>query len=415
MSKHHEKRQVQITNVTTGQTRLSEPMPVQGPRTEAETDSVVSQDAESAPVVMVQQEEIGSPDEKKSTPKKSKPEIETLEQFIFYVYSRKGQRVSLSSKVERQIAENPRLNDEAVLRLLGIALADEWLAVPRELLLISREVVGFPALREAFTSFVMDVMLKHPAFASESLQATVRHLPDAPSPFETLTMLSTWQPVPKKAEDDKELAFKPAEVHAGRRNAVNLLVTWFYCHRSLNLEELAGLLMQVSWQESGRTLETDADKIRALTSLEDSAVLGWLGQRWCQQMMDARNAQAHSVRELESTRAQVEALNAEITQLRSDLVDRDAQLIISREQSIQALTELTTRHAAEAMHLSHEIETLRGRLVRRLNESTEMLEVGLSALRSNTPNINVMVQRAEQVVDALRSELKSLGSDENAQ
>jgi hypothetical protein len=64
--------------------------------------------------------------------------------------------------------------------------------------------------------------------------------------------------------------------------------------------------------------------------------------------------------------------------------------------------------------LSHEIETLRGRLVRRLNESTEMLEVGLSALRSNTPNINVMVQRAEQVVDALRSELKSLGSDENA-
>lgn len=415
MSKYFEKRQVQITNVTTGETRLSEPIPVQGTRTEPEIESVVAQDTEPTPSAAVEQEGISSSDEKKNlAPKKPKPEIETLEQYISYVYSRKGQRVALSSKVERQIAENLRLNDEAMLRLLAIAAADEWLAVPRELLLISRDVVGFPALREAFSSFVMNVMLNHPAFDSESLKATVRYLPDAPSTFEALATLLKWQPAPKKDRSGKDVAFKPAEVESGRNNAVNLLVTWFYCHRSLSLEELAGLLMQVSWQESGRSLETDVAKLRALTALDDSAVLGWLGHRWRQQMMDARNAQAHAQSELESTRAQVEALQVQFNQLTIDLFDRDAQLTNLREKSANALAELETNHAAEKMHLSHEIESLRGRLVRRLQESTEMLEVGLSALRSNTPNINVMVQRAEQVIDALRSELKSLEGDGNA-
>ena len=415
MSKQFEKRQVQITNVTTGETRLSEPTPVQVTRTEPEIGSVVSQDTEPAPSAGDQQEVMISPDEKKnSPPKKPKPEIETLEQFISYAYARRGQRVSLSSKVERKIAENPRLNDEAMLRLLAIAAADEWLAVPRELLLISREVVGFPALREAFASFVMNVMLNHPAFASESLKATVRYLPEAPSIFEALATLSKWQPFTKKDQDGKDVTFKPAEVEAGRNNAVNLLVTWFYCHRSLNLDELAGLLMQVSWNESGRTLETDAAKLRALTALDDTAVLGWLGQRWRQQMMDARYAQAHAQSELDATRVQVQTLDVQINQLNCDLEDRDANLTNLREQSTQALYELATNHAAERMHLSHEIEALRGRLVRRLNESTEMLEVGLSALRSNTPNINVMVQRAEQVVDSLRTELNSLEGDGNA-
>ncbi len=415
MSKQFEKRQVQITNVTTGETRLSEPMPVQVTRTEPGAESVVSQDTEPAPSAGDQQEVMGNPHEKKNPlHKKPKPEIETLEQFISYAYARRGQRVALSSKVERQIAENPRLNEESMIRLLAIAAADELLAVPRELLLISREVVGFPALREAFTSFVMNVMLNHPAFDSESLKATVRYLPKASSTFEALATLSKWQPVPKKDQGGKDVAFKPAEVEAGRNNAVNLLVTWFYCHRSLSLEELAGLLMQVSWQESGRSLETDVTKLRALTGLGDSAVLGWLGHRWRQQMMDARNAQAHAQSELESTRAQVEALEVQFNQLTMDLIDRDAQLTNLREQNAKALTELATNHAAEKMHLSHEIEALRGRLVRRLNESTEMLEVGLTALRSNTPNINVMVQRAEQVVDSLRTELNSLEGDGNA-
>jgi hypothetical protein len=415
MSKHQEKRQVQITNAATGETRLSEPIPVQGSRAEVEIEPVASKHTESAFIDVAQHSVVASFDEKQvSVPKKPKPEIETLEQFITYVYSRKGQRVALAPKVERQIAENPRLQDEAMSRLLAIAAADEWLAVPRELLLISREVVGFPALKEAFTSFVMNVMLKHPAFASESLQAAVRHLPEAPSPLDALTSLSQWQPRPDKSEEGKDVTFKPAEINKGRRNVINLLVTWFYCHRSMNLEELAGLLMQVCWLESGRTLETDLDKLWALTSLDDSAVLGWLGQRWRQQMMDARLAQTHAIRELESARAHVEALDAEIIQLRSDLVEHDAQLTGLRAQSTQKITELTTSHTDEKMHLSHEIEALRGRLVRQLNESAEMLEVGLSALRNNTPNINVMVQRAEQVVDALRSELKSLGSDGNA-
>ena len=58
--------------------------------------------------------------------------------------------------------------------------------------------------------------------------------------------------------------------------------------------------------------------------------------------------------------------------------------------------------------LQHELEQLRGRLIRQLTDSADMLDVGLSALRKDTPRVPVMVERAEVVVDTLRAEVKRL-------
>jgi hypothetical protein len=58
--------------------------------------------------------------------------------------------------------------------------------------------------------------------------------------------------------------------------------------------------------------------------------------------------------------------------------------------------------------LRHELEQLRGRLIRQLTDSADMLDVGLSALRKDTPRVPVMVERAEVVVDTLRAEVKRL-------
>ena len=46
--------------------------------------------------------------------------------------------------------------------------------------------------------------------------------------------------------------------------------------------------------------------------------------------------------------------------------------------------------------------------MRRLDDAVETLEVGLSALRNKTPRVEVMLERAELVVDALRAEIKNL-------
>ena len=47
-------------------------------------------------------------------------------------------------------------------------------------------------------------------------------------------------------------------------------------------------------------------------------------------------------------------------------------------------------------------------MVRRFDDSVEMLEVGLKALQNNTPRTEVMLERAEHVVEALRAELGNL-------
>jgi hypothetical protein len=74
----------------------------------------------------------------------------------------------------------------------------------------------------------------------------------------------------------------------------------------------------------------------------------------------------------------------------------------------QALQDAEMRHKQDRTHLVYELEQLRGRLIRRLEESTDLLSVGLSALRKETPRIAVMDERAELVIDALRNELDRL-------
>ena len=90
---------------------------------------------------------------------------------------------------------------------------------------------------------------------------------------------------------------------------------------------------------------------------------------------------------------------------------RDAlqvELDALRERTAAEMAELRRVHDVERTHLHHGQEQLGGRLVRRLDEAVETLEVGLSALRNKTPRVEVMLERAELVVDALRSEIKNL-------
>jgi len=67
-----------------------------------------------------------------------------------------------------------------------------------------------------------------------------------------------------------------------------------------------------------------------------------------------------------------------------------------------------TDHAEEIIHLRHENDRLRGRLVNRLTESIYMLDTGLSALRKDTPRIAVTLDRVEHVLEVLRGELEML-------
>lgn len=444
MNNDPKKRQIPVTYSNSGQTRLSEPVAVHAPRqsTDGETrtkpediesdspiHSEISAVAQSDSMPASSEANNALPDgliaeeavsrETDQTPKtntpvetnqkaagssKPKVDIQTLEQFIEYAYSRKGQRVILKSKTENLIAQEPRLDEAAKVRLHTIAASDLLLAVPRQLLLVSFDIDGFPALRAELSSFVSNVMLRAPVFADARVQGALRNLPDAISVVDALVAVMQFTP----GESDSKDPLKGAELQVLRRNAANLFVTWLANNRGLNSEELAALLFQGVWQPAARELSDDSARLRALTEVEQAAGVGLACMRFRQQAIDARAAQDQALREANELR--VRLANTEIQRQQAE-EQRDAlqhELETLRAQMTAEIAELQRKHSEERTHLHHGQEQLGGRLVRRLDDAVETLEVGLRALQNKTPRIEVMLERAELVVEALRAEIKNL-------
>jgi hypothetical protein len=250
-------------------------------------------------------------------------------------------------------------------------------------------------------------MLRHPAFASADVQAALRNLPEAPPASEALLAVLAYAPTVVEGKEP----LKPADLQSLRRNAAHLLATWLAGTRGLNADDMASLLFQAIWAPAARELADDNARLRALTEVEQPAGVGLACQRFRQQAIEARAAQDQAQREVSGLRQQVAGLDAQHQQVQSELEAARAELMALRESTAAELTELRNQHEVERVHLRHGQEQLRGRLVRRLEESLEMLEVGLTALRNKTPRVEVMVERAEHVVDALRAETTNLKGD----
>jgi len=339
--------------------------------------------------------------------KTGKKEIKSVEEFIEYAYSRKGQPLKLNPKVEKQLVQHSRLDDEALERLLDIAKLDKLLAVPRQLLLLSRDIVGFPTLRSTFDSFIEKVMFDHPIFSDENTQKTLRNLPEAPSIVTTLAKISEFTPLKEATRD----TYKDSELKILRRNATNLFIAWLACYRGMSLDELTALLFDVIWLPASKRLTDDNSRLRALTEIEQISSAGLACSRFKTQAQEARVLLERSQSEVLKLKAQISEAETLRLKLQESYKTLESELKTLREQSAAQIDELQRKHAQERTHLHHDREQLGGRLVRRLTDAVETLEVGLSALKHTTPRIPVMLERAEIVVDALKLEIKNLEED----
>ncbi|QDZ26593.1 hypothetical protein [Noviherbaspirillum sp. UKPF54] len=444
MTDETQKRQVRIFNTKTGEARLSEPVPVHGQRA-AEGDEPLADipqepnmtpggrvpqpgdDVSTRPNVAepsgnadashdsggavsvgshvgnvpLERNAVGKGDAKAG---KAKADIETLEQFIAYAYSRKGKRVTLQPKVERLIAQNPRLDEAALSRLATLASADIALAVPRQLLLVAKEINGLPVLREAIKSFVKEVMLQNPVFVDSEIRAVMLNQPDAPPATRALAAVRKY--VPPTVNQDK--GPKPGELQELQLNAVYLLATWMALHRGIAFDELLNLLLQSVWQPSARELTDDTARLRALTELTQPAGVGFACERLRQRMDEAGTARDQAQRECTTLRDRVSTLEVELQLAKERAESLEEELSAMRERYTAELAALQRHQEGERTQLVHELEQLRGRLARRLGESVDMLAVGLSALRKEPPRIEVMDERAEHVIDSLRKEQEQL-------
>lgn len=79
-------------------------------------------------------------------------------------------------------------------------------------------------------------------------------------------------------------------------------------------------------------------------------------------------------------------------------------------RTTEILEALLRKQDDERILLQHQIDHLRGRMIRKLTESIDMLTIGLSALRKDNSSrrILVMQERAEHVIDTLRDEVQKL-------
>lgn len=336
--------------------------------------------------------------------KRAKSEPETLAQVLEYAYGRKGQPLTLKPKVEKQVAHNPQLNDLELSHMLQLARSDKLLVVPRQILLLSQDVRAFPSLRVALTSFVSNVMLSHPVFSDTGVQRAIRNLPEGLQPADALARVANFEP-----SSNTEIALmKGSDLRDLRCNAVNLFIAWLAVNRSLSSEELSTLLFQVIWQPAAKDLADDNLRLRALTDITQTAGVGLACHRFRQQAIEVRAQQDQTQREATNLRDRLATAEAQLSETSEQLAAVQVELEALQESSSAEIGELHHQHAVDRTHLQHKLEQLRGRLVKRLTDSIEMLDVGLSALCKDTPRVQVMTERAEHVIDALRAEVQEL-------
>lgn len=435
-------KRVRIVDRYTGEVRYSDPMKRHLP-SRSEVESAVSQGAveqpqpraaqltdeqqpapklqqmpdqppatESAPAVAAPETgpaEPGNSGSEAKAPAKSKPEIETVEQFIAHAYAMKGRKVTLRAKVERACAEEPSLTGESLARLARLAQEDRLFAVPRQIFLASREVQGYPALRATLRTFVRDVMLSHAQFGRPELVAAIRNLPEAPVPARALAMVvEAMQPSPSSEAEGDGHGLKPSEFDELRTNSTYCLAVWLADAKGLTLTELTEALNFALWGPRALRVEHENTKLRELTEIGHLAGVGLASQQYRQQVSEKAVLADKFAREATTARERAAVLEAELERATDELAQVRLELARVRSEDLAALNALRETSGHELAHLRDDFEQLRTRMLRRLVGDVEQLEVGLSALRGTEPRVHVIQDRVERVVDALRLEVNKL-------
>lgn len=410
----NEEKRIPVTNAKTGEVHYSDPAPRGAPQKQA-----TSEQQERPAKDHVADEEVGGPTQAtnsaataatgaagKRGKSKTKAEITTLEQFIAHAYALKGRKVPLKAKVERQIAQDPRLSEEARQRLKEVASKDTTLAVPRQLLLAVRQVIGYPGLRGAIRDFVRDTLLMHPIFLHERIDAAIRNLDEAPGPGELLKQIAATEA--KDLPPEIVGTIKATEFEQLRTNAVYCMAIWLAESRGLSVAAVTDVLFTSLWAPKAQQLVAEASKLDAVSSIAELAGVGLACDEYRRLAQDRLRASESAINEAEALRGRVQSLEADLDALRLKVSELEETSEAERQAHKGELDSLRVATETEAAHLRNDLELQRTRLLRRLKSDVHLLEEGLQALTRPEPKVHVMVDHAERVTDALRQEIKNL-------
>ncbi|MGZ0080048.1 hypothetical protein [Methylomonas sp. YC3] len=338
----------------------------------------------------------------------SKIEIHSLSEFIEYAYIRKGQRISGTfNKAEKAICQDYLVSPEKMAKLLDYANSDVLLAVPKELLLISREIVGYPRVKSEIRSFVEKVLKRHFLFAEEELSLVLNNHPHAISPEDALNKLAKAE-LPKSENSTENSNTKSLNLEQLKINAVYCLATWLVETRSYSIEKIMQMIYSALWKSSIPESLDDTEKLKTLTEIDNIKSAGFIYSTLKKEAERNAALTEKALRAQESLAEELKTLNAEIENLKLIQSEKDSKI----QRLTDALELEKNAHTHARIHLGDDKEQLRTRLLRRLKTEANLLQEGLHALRRDPPKIHVMDDHAERVLDGLFKEIKELESED---
>lgn len=338
--------------------------------------------------------------------RKPKVTVESIEQLINLAYQKKGKPIPLSKSLSRKLGDAPPMADFERERLLTIAQKDINLAVARQLLVTAISLAPTNKLREILRCFVRDVLLKHPAFATDEIQAFVRNFSDSIEPSRALELILVAN-YPLAEDLDGKKGDAKTEMNKRRKFVAACFAVWLVLTKKMPPKIVLKLLYPAVLKPETDKIKGEGRRVSQMFDLTDPARVAVA----CSAYEELLNEEASRA----DTAARIyEAEARKVLQLSSDLKkaeDRIANQDIFIRELEELIEEEKNKARTEALHYRDDYEKLRGRVLRCLKSETTLLDEGLQALRRTPPKAHVMLDHADRAIGNLKNEIRNLESE----
>ncbi len=320
--------------------------------------------------------------------------IESVGELISKVYAGTFRRKNVSKSVLNSMRKKPDLSGDEIEKLVNQTFEDRLLKTTLDLVKLGGKI-GSSKVSDEIGKFVLGKLKKHPAFKAAPLYSSVDnviHFIADPKNYESLRWL----------DDDYKLTGK--ELKECRNNALRCYLLWVWMTKNVPSERVLDYLLKYIWKPAVQPSQAEIEQVILLTSARDHEALAISTEILHRDAADQKQRADSAEIANEQSLKRVMLLESKLDKIKTALSDAQRKVDSLEKQ----LEKEHQDHANDSAHLKDDYESLRGQVLRRLNNELTLLEEGLQAIRRNPPKINVMIDHAERAIDGLRNECKRL-------
>lgn len=398
--------QVKVTDKKTGKTSFSEGFKIKENSTlnnkshDTKINTIASQISSELPASLITKSDA------QIKPDKSKIQ-ETIEQFIegFYAGKTKSLSIDRVRKFKKQSFEIDLRENLVILA----AKNDLTLEKSKNLLIISKELNGYPFFQRTLNEFIRDAVMRHSIMASHSAQLWFPLLggQDEANLYDLFSTIGALKQSPQEVKLKRE-ALNNADVKAvselqkARLNAFYIAVVWRYLNKYLVFAEFIRLLRATVY------------KLQDIQGLE-STVFDFLVAGQDKEVINISSLLRWHFDQGEGDRKAAETAWLKAEELSDQLIKKN-KLLVSANSEIEVLNEQINELSKKLDEASEKERVLgiqtrdekqkqRGRTLRILEREIPLLADCITALDRDPPKVEIAKEYIDLVLQKLSKEL----------